>query len=216
MPKWKIPHLTQPTPEPPQGNEEEVITPEFLFQPNLPQSSINNNRIYFYGEVTKDSILVLNKQLDETARNLRVFQVNYDMVAPPPVRLYIQSDGGDLIAALSTLSRLVELKERGFEVHTIVEGLAASAATLISVGGSHRYIRRHAYMLIHQLRSGFWGTYAEFQDENKNVTLLMDQIRQIYKSYSKFRGKQLESILKRDLYLSAEECVKMGLADAIL
>jgi ATP-dependent protease ClpP protease subunit len=216
MPKWNLPRLTESPNQTPKSEEGDVINPEFLFQPNFPQSSINNNRIYFYGEVSKDSILTLNKQLDETARQLRVFQVNYDMAVPPPIRLYIQSDGGDLIAALSTLSRLVELKERGFEVHTIVEGMAASAATLISCGGSHRYIRRHAYMLIHQLRSGFWGTYAEFQDETENINKLMDQIRLIYKQYSKFRGKQLEGILKRDLYLSSEECLKMGLVDGIL
>jgi ATP-dependent protease ClpP protease subunit len=215
MPKWKLPRLRKSNEE--TTDEGELILPQdFKFEPFSSPTSICHNRIYFYGEVTKESILTLNKQLDETARNLRVFQVNYDVPVPPPIRLYIQSEGGDLIAALSTLGRIDELKNKGMEVHTIVEGIAASAATLISIGGSKRYIRRHATMLIHQLRSGFWGTYAEFQDETENVALLMKEMRNIYSHYTKCKGKILDGILKRDLYLSADECLKMGLADEIL
>lgn len=219
MPKWILPRFKKSTEGTPDGIPDEnelTLPPDFKFEAFGPPTPPTHNRIYFYGEVTRDTILTLNKQLDEMVRTLRIFQINYDAPKPPPIRLYIQSEGGDLIAALSTLSRIAEIKSKGVEVHTIVEGIAASAATLISIGGSKRFVRQHATMLIHQLRSGFWGTYAEFQDETENVKLLMKEMRSIYSQYTKYRGKALESILKRDLYLSANECIKMGLADEIL
>jgi len=45
---------------------------------------------------------------------------------------------------------------------------------------------------------------------------LSDKIQKIYLEHTKFTKADLDEILKHDIYLSAEECVKYGLVDKIL
>jgi len=71
-------------------------------------------------------------------------------------------------------------------IHTYVEGIAASAATLISVCGKHRFIGKTGVMLVHQLRSWCGGTHENFKDEAKNLEMLSDKIQKIYLEHTKF------------------------------
>lgn len=212
MPQWKSPRKSL-------LNNDEIesgVTEIQIASKDTSQTTLSANRLYFYGDINDESILGWNKQLDDASKQLRIIQTMYDLPTPPPIHIYIQSNGGEIFAALSTLGRLVNLKSKGFEIHTIVEGFCASGATLISVGGSKRYIRPYACMLIHQLSSEFWGTYEEFKDEQKNIDLIMNIIKKVYNDHTKFDLKTLNEILSHDLYLSATECLKKGLVDEIL
>ena len=94
--------------------------------------------------------------------------------------------------------------------------MAASAATLVSISAKKRYISPNGIMLVHQLRSWCGGTHENLKDEAKNLEMLSEKIYEIYLKYTKFTKSDLEEILKHDIYLSAEECIKYGLADEIL
>jgi ATP-dependent protease ClpP protease subunit len=91
-------------------------------------------------------------------------------------------------------------------VVSVIEGCAASAATIMSVVASHRQINKHAYMLIHQLSSGMWGKYHEQKDTMENNDRLMKKIPK----------KELNNLLKHDLWWDAETCLKYGLVDEII
>ena len=69
-------------------------------------------------------------------------------------------------------------------VWTYVDGFAASAATFMSVVGDHRFMSRNSYMLVHQLSTSFWGTYANFEDEKQNVDMMKKKIKKDYKEYT--------------------------------
>ena len=71
-------------------------------------------------------------------------------------------------------------------------------------------------MLIHQVSSGFWGNFAEFKDEVQNLELMMSYIKKIYLEHTKFKKEELDNILKRDIYLNAEEALEKGLVDEII
>ena len=211
MPKWNTPKRKYADEDPESSITELQIT-------NKDQSgpSITANRLYFYGDINDDTVLGWNRQLDDVSKNMKVIQTMYDLPAPPPIHIYIQSYGGEVFAALATLGRISHLVKTGFEVHTVVEGFCASAATLISVGGSRRFMRPYSCMMIHQLSSGFWGTYAEMKDEQKNVDLMMNIIRSVYNKHTHLGLKDLDDILTHDLYLSPEECIQKGLTDEVL
>ena len=101
-------------------------------------------------------------------------------------------------------------------VNTIVDGCAASAATLISVVGTRRYITKHSYILIHQLSSIFWGNFEQLKDDMENSHKFMSMIKSIYKQYTKIPMKKLDEILKHDLWFTAEEALSYGLVDEII
>lgn len=171
-----------------------------------------DNRLYFYSEVTRPDCLTLNKALQTTGNNLGNFARNYGVDAPP-IRLHINSYGGSVFAGLSSVDYI---KDSPVPVHSIVEGCAASAATLMSVVADRRFIKSNAYMLIHQLSAGMWGKFEEMKDEMENCEALMESIKKIYAAHAKIPKAKLDEILKRDLWLDAKTCLEYGLVDEII
>jgi ATP-dependent protease ClpP protease subunit len=133
---------------------------------------------------------------------------------PKPLYLHIYSPGGDVYAGLSLHDFIIEFSKT-IKVYTVVEGLAASAATIISVAGSKRFISPTSYMLIHQLSTFLGGNFEQIKDEFDNCNKIMDRIKQIYVKYTTIPKKQLADILKHDLIFDAVECKKYGLVDEI-
>ena len=170
------------------------------------------NRIYFYADVDRQNILRLNKTID-TLNNDLLHKSIIMGSTPPDIHLYINSFGGHIFDAFSALDTVLASR---IPVNTIIDGCAASAATLISICGHKRFIKPHAYVLIHQLSSAMWGKYSEFKDEVQNLDNFMQMLKKIYKTHTKLPMKQLEEILKHDLWFDAETALSYGLVDEIL
>jgi len=193
--------------------EEKDFTKEFRKNGILKEGNItsSNNHIFFYSEVNKTSMYELNTELQSVAQKMLEVGNKYG-IDPPPIHLHINSYGGSIFAAMSTIDTIINSP---VPVYTIVEGCAASAGTLISVVGAKRFITSHSYMLIHQLSTVFWGKMQEFEDEKENLDNLMKMIKNIYKKHTKVPAKQLDEILKHDLWWDADTCLKYKLIDEI-
>jgi len=171
----------------------------------------DNNHIYFYSEVDRETIFDLIMLIREAEEEsvMTSFKLNIDEV---PIYLHISSFGGSIFAAFSVID---VIKACRVPVYTIIEGSTASAGTLISVFGKKRYIRPYAYMLIHQLSSGCWGKMSEIEDEYKNLKELMEKIKDIYKENTNIPKKELNELLNHDLWLDSSKCLKYGLVDEL-
>ena len=169
------------------------------------------NHIYFYSEVDRDSIFELNTLIKEAEEEsiITSYKLNIDEV---PIYLHISSFGGSVFAAFNAIDIIQACK---VPIHTIIDGATASAGTLISIMGEKRYIRPNAQMLIHQLSSGCWGKMSEIEDEYKNLQELMERIRQFYREKTKIPKKELNELLKHDLWLNKDKCLKYGLVDEV-
>ena len=172
-----------------------------------------NNRVYYYSEVSRPKILVLNKSLKNLSDNLINQAQLLSLDDPAQIYLHINSFGGSVFAGLSAVDYI---KSSDVPVTTIVEGCAASAATLMSCVGAHRQMRSSAFMLIHQISSGLWGKYEELKDDMENCDLFMRIIKDIYDEHTKIPKKKLREILKHDLWFDAETCLEYGLIDEII
>jgi len=170
------------------------------------------NTLYFYAEVYRDNILKLNKEL-AVLNNQILYQSIITNNTPADIYLNIQSYGGSIFSGLSAMDMIANSK---IKVNTVVDGCAASAATLMSVCGSTRYIKRHSYILIHQLSSVFWGNYEQLKDDMENSNKFMAMIKDIYKERTKIPMKKLNEILKHDLWFDAKEALLYGLVDEII
>lgn len=176
-----------------------------------PSIERDGNHIYFYSEVDRESIFMLIKCIKEAEEEsiLMSLKLNIDKI---PIYIHINSLGGSIFNCFAGIDAIESCK---VPVHTIIEGSTASAGTLLSVVGKKRYITKNAYMLIHQLSSGFWGKMNEIEDEYKNLEDLMRKIKEIYKEHSTIPKKQLNELLKHDLWMDADKCLKYGLVDEI-
>jgi ATP-dependent Clp endopeptidase proteolytic subunit ClpP len=174
---------------------------------------VAENTIFFYSDVTEQAALELNHALYDLDTKLRN---TCNVLGPefkPHIKLRINSYGGSLFAGLAILDSIRGLQS---DVHTYIDGAAASAATIISVAGTKRYIGKNSMMLIHQLSTGNYGKYSELEDDMENNRRLMKSIKDIYKQYTKVPMKQIDEILKHDLWFDSAKCIELGLVDAII
>jgi ATP-dependent protease ClpP protease subunit len=172
----------------------------------------SHNRIYFYSGVTRPKILKLNKGIFNLNVNLssRTSMMEYQ---PPPIKLHINSYGGSVFAGLSAVDYI---KNSKIPVHSVIDGCAASAATLMSVVAHRRYMHRNACMLVHELSGLMWGKFKDMKDDMENSNMLMEKIRNIYKQHTKIPQEELDKILEHDLWWEAEKCLEYGMVDEII
>ena len=173
---------------------------------------VGRNRIYFYSEVNRPKNLELNKTLVTLGNTLYNRGQSLD-VDPGRIFLHINSGGGSVFAGLSSVDYILNSK---VPVTTVIDGCAASAATIMSVVGHHRVMHKHSFMLIHQISSVMWGKFEEMKDDMKNSELLMETIIKIYEEHTRIPRGELKEILKRDIWWDAKTCLDYGLVDEII
>jgi len=199
--------------------EDKALPPQIFITPSNNGASgsgsvrVVENTIFFYTDVTEQSALDLNQALYEVDAKLKNTANFLGPDFRPHIKLRINSYGGSLFAGLAILDTIRNLKS---DVHTFVDGSAASAATIISIAGTKRYIGKNSMMLIHQLSTGTYGKFSELEDDMENNKRLMKMIKDIYKQYTKVPMKNIDEILKHDLWFDSAKCLEFGLVDEVL
>jgi len=181
-------------------------------------SGLNNNapvgnKIYLYEDISRDSILMVSKQIDEVTRQLKLLQLFYNLKDAPVIELHISTDGGEISPAMSLVDKI---KTNELPIHTYVEGLVASAGSLISVMGKRRFITKNSHILVHQLSGGMVGNFEAIKDEKENLDLFMEMLKRVYLENTKFKSKQLSELLKHDLILTSAQALEFGVVDEII
>jgi ATP-dependent protease ClpP protease subunit len=176
-----------------------------------------DNHIYFTCGVTVIAINKLSKLIHALNNEYSCIKANSDSFAnmtPKPLYLHITSTGGDLLSGLRAVDMI---KNSHIPIHTVVEGYAISAASLMYLAGAKKYMTENSYLLIHQLSSDQSGTYERLKDENENNNILMDKLYKFYISASKNKltRKKIQEFLKRDLFWNYEICKSYNLVDEL-
>lgn len=176
----------------------------------------SDNHIYFYDDVTAFRVLQLSQQLREIDHRLRAERVQRDFggaFPALPIVLHINSFGGELFAGISAYDHIKSIQT---PIHTVIEGVACSAATLISIAGNKRYMMANAYLMIHQFSSAIWGSYEQFKDDMKLQDDLIERLRKMYVDNSKLKYAAVKKLLKHNSWFNTEEAKKAGLIDEVI
>ena len=183
--------------------------------PKLTVETIDNH-VYFYATVDSDRSLALIRtirELDGRLRNEHASRALPDDYPMTPIWLHINSYGGFVFDGLGIADQLKAIKS---PIFSVVEGCAASAATLISLPCTRRYITASSFMLIHQVATFTWGTYEQIKDEVKMLDMIMDLLTDFYSAHTKLGRGRIQDLLKHDSWFNAQQCIEVGLVDAIL
>jgi len=114
----------------------------------------------------------------------------------PQIRVHVMSEGGDIFSGLNIMNVL----ER---------------ATFILLGGSERRMGRNAYVLIHQISTEFWGNFQDLKTEMKSTEKFMKMLKKMYLTKTRIPEKKFKKLMKKDLYLSPDKCLKYKIVDAV-
>ena len=130
------------------------------------------------------------------------------------VTFRINSVGGDATAGVAIYNRIRELSG---VTTTIVDGLAASAASIIAQAGDHRIMNIGTQMMVHGASAFLFGYYNEGELSGARKMLLSTN-KAIAEIYSERSGKDVDfmlSMMKSEKWLTPDEAVDSGLADEV-
>ncbi|MFM2010024.1 MAG: Micromonas pusilla virus [Bacteroidota bacterium] len=179
--------------------------------------SVIGDHVWFYGGVDESSAMALNRALHELSMRLAptAFSSMQEVGSPAPIFLHINSMGGEVFSSFAiadTIERISSLTP----VITVIEGAAASGATIISTAGAKRLMRKNSYMLIHELSDVHWGKYSRLKDQMTSNDNIMKTIKEWYTAKTKIPAKDLDKILSHDIWWNSKQCLKYGLIDQII
>jgi ATP-dependent protease ClpP protease subunit len=177
--------------------------------------SVEKNKVMFYAEVNPDTSFKLISCISKAKEYVALHNISNYFEDDMKVYLHICSDGGEICSAWAVIDTILSSK---VDIVTVCEGCVASAGVLMSLAGKERYIRKHAYMLIHEIRSGCIGKYSECKDDMKNNDIMMIDIKNYMndRCQNKCLKKKLNKVLKHDLMWNADKCLKYGLITKII
>lgn len=131
-----------------------------------------------------------------------------------PVVVNIDSPGGDFFEALA-IYNLLRL-HRG-EVTTRVVGCAASAASIIAVGGDRVEIAKNAFFMIHNTRTGVFADAPRMRNVASQLEAFDAELADLYAARTGIEAAKLTSMMNEgDKFISGREAVAQKFADAFI
>ena len=129
------------------------------------------------------------------------------------INLWINSPGGDCIAASRIYSMLMDYPD---EVIVIIDGIAASAASVIAMAGTKVLMAPTALMMIHNPATSAFGDY---RDMNKAIDLLNEVKESIINAYQLKTGMSrtvISHLMDAETWMNANKAIEMKFVDGLL
>jgi ATP-dependent Clp protease protease subunit len=161
-----------------------------------------------YSKLLKDRIIFLSEDINKEVASSIIAQLILLNIEDPDaeISLYIMSCGGDTI-------RFIEAP-----VATYCIGEAASGAALLLASGAtgRRFALPSSRIMIHQLRGGVEGTYAEMDIHHEEMKKMESLLVQKLSKITGKSAKTIEKDISNDLFMGPQDAVKYGLVDKVI
>lgn len=129
------------------------------------------------------------------------------------ITVRIHSEGGDCFAAATIYTALKEYRGK---VTVKIDGLAASAASVIAMAGDSVEISPVGIIMIHNPWTGAIGDSAEM----KTVAQMLDDVKETiinaYERKTKLSRKKISELMDAETYFHAQKAIEYGFADKII
>lgn len=171
---------------------------------------IHNRRIYFGNIDYEDStdITPSNIQLAIRAIDIMLSMSN------KPIQLEFCSYGGSVYDSLALIDKI---EESPCKFIFIGRGAIMSAASYIMAVCDERYLSQNSTVLIHDVYTDHeYASQTDLNIDSEECLRLKQVVEKIYAKNSHLSIEFWEMLSKRDLYLTVDECLKIGLIDQII
>ena len=170
-----------------------------------------------YSRLLRERIVFLGREVDDEIANLITAQLLFLDAEDPDqdIKLYINSPGGEVYAGMAIYDAMQHVQA---DVSTVCTGMGMSAAAMILSAGAagKRFVLPNAKVMIHQGSGGFRGTPADIQIAAKEILATTRRMAEIISRHSGQPVDQVMRDIDRDRFMTPDEAVAYGLADAVL
>ena len=129
------------------------------------------------------------------------------------ITVRLNSPGGDVYDGIAILNALRGHKAK---ITTVVDGLAASAASFIAMAGDEIVMGRNSELMIHDAWGYAIGNAAEVRKIADDLDRASDNIASIYADRAGGTAEEWRAVMRTETWYSAQEAVDAGLADRVV
>lgn len=130
-----------------------------------------------------------------------------------PITVWINSPGGDCIAASQIYTMLMDYKG---DVTVKIDGVAASAASVVAMAGTKVLIAPTALMMIHNPATAAFGDHVDMEKAIAMLDEVKESIINAYELKTGLSRVQLSHMMDDTTWMNAGKAVELGFADGIL
>ena len=167
--------------------------------------------LYIYGDVEGDSYDWWTDEVIESETSANHFRE--ELAKYPNVReinIYINSNGGSVFEGTA-----IQLRRHPAKKTVYIDGFACSIASVIAMAGDEVVMPKNALMMIHNPWMSTYGNAADLRKAADDLDTIAKGARQAYltKAGEKLDEERLTEMMDAETWLTAEECLALGLAD---
>lgn len=129
------------------------------------------------------------------------------------ITVWINSPGGDCVAAAQIYNMLSNYKGR---VTVKIDGIAASAASVIAMAGDTILVSPVSMLMIHNPATMAWGDHAEMQKAMDMLSEVKESIINAYVLKTGLSRPKLSHLMDAETWMDANKAVELGFADDIM
>ena len=130
-----------------------------------------------------------------------------------PITIWLNSPGGDCIAASQIYSMLMDYPG---EVTVKVDGIAASAASVIAMAGTKVLMAPTALMMVHNPMTMAWGDRSEMTKAIEMLDEVKESIVNAYEIKTGLSRAKISHLMDTETWMNANKPIELGFADDIL
>jgi ATP-dependent Clp protease protease subunit len=130
-----------------------------------------------------------------------------------PVTIWINSPGGDCVAASQIYTMLMDYKG---DITVKVDGIAASAASVIAMAGTKMLMAPTALMMVHNPLTVAIGDSDEMKRAISMLSEVKESIINAYEIKTNQNRDKLSKLMDAETWMNANKAIELGFADAIL
>jgi ATP-dependent Clp protease protease subunit len=186
--------------------------------PMVVEQTNRGERAYdIFSRLLKERIIFLNGPIDDGVASLVCSQLLFLESENPTkdISMYINSPGGIVTSGLAIYDTMEYIRP---DVSTVCMGQAASMGSLLLTAGAagKRFSLPNARIMTHQPSGGFQGQATDIEIHAKEILDLRQRLNGIYEKHSGKTIKQIEKIMDRDTFMTAEDAKDFGLIDQVV
>ncbi|MFB5367718.1 head maturation protease, ClpP-related [Enterococcus faecium] len=130
-----------------------------------------------------------------------------------PITLWINSPGGDCIAASQIYTMLMDYPD---EVTVKIDGIAASAASVIAMAGTKVLMAPTALMMIHNPATITMGDHEDMKRAIEMLDEVKESIINAYEIKTGISRIKLSHLMDAETWMNANKAIELGFADDVL
>lgn len=130
-----------------------------------------------------------------------------------PITVWINSPGGDCVAAAQIYNMLMDYPH---DVTVKIDGIAASAASVIAMAGTKVLVSPVSMMMIHNPQTLAMGDTAEMQKAIEMLGSVKDSIINAYEIKTGLSRAKLSHLMDGETWMNAKKALELGFCDEIL